>query len=213
MNRSPLLLLTLMLALPVIGWGNPLVQGFQVSYAVSRNGLPLGQSDRVFHPVGGDRWAFDARTIPTGLVAIFFKDVIEEHSELRLTASGVQPLTYSYDRHGGRKEQHYALTFDWDNRRLQFDHSDQQMQIQNGTQDPLSFLVEVMVRLQAGQRESAMAIAGRNKVRDYRMRPLDEAVQHTPLGNLTVVHIQAKEIGRETCPSGSCSSARMNAST
>lgn len=190
------LILLSILAMPL--HAGPLQQGFSIEYAVKRKGLALGKSERAFRPVGNDQWQFDARTAPTGMAALFFKDVIEEHSLLQLTPDGVRPLDYRFDRAGGRREKHYALRYDWSGQALHYNSDELQVPLATGTQDPLSFLIEVMGRLGRGEREFPLSIADRNRVKDYQLRPHGEQHMKTPLGRLRVLHIQAKEIGKET---------------
>jgi hypothetical protein len=175
-----------------------LQDGYQAVYQVSRNGLSLGESRRVLRPLGDGALQFDAHSRPTGLVALLFRDRIDEHSRLQLTPDGVRPLQYRYDRHGGSKTQHYGLELAWPEQTLTFSHSGAQVPLRPGTQDPLSFIVDVMVRLQAGQRSFTLAIADKKQVRDYRLSQVGELQLDTPLGRQRVLHLQAREVGRDT---------------
>jgi hypothetical protein len=195
------LLLILLSTLPA--WGSPamagpLQQGYRASYTVSRNGLPLGESVRVLRPLGDGLWQFDARTTPTGLVALFFSDIIEERSRLRHQGRQVLPLHYSYRRHGGRKERAYTLDFDWQAGLLDLEHNGQQLPLQPATQDPLSFVVAVMQHLHDGDRTFTLTIAGSKKVRDYRVAVTDATTMATALGRQPVTRVQAKEVGEDT---------------
>lgn len=191
-------LLILLLAWPAPGRAGPLRDGYQASYSVTRNGLPLGESIRTVRRTADGSWQATARTAPTGLVALLFSDVIEEHSRLHLTEQGAQPLHYRYRRYGGRKEQDYQLRFDWTTGRLHLSHSGKDIPLPPGTQDPLSFVVQVMHRLEQGERAFAMTIAGRKKTRDYAVRVLAEVPRPTPLGRQPVLQVQADEVGKDT---------------
>jgi hypothetical protein len=204
-RTSPYLLKCPLLILwaAMLAWGpavlaGPLQDGYQARYTVTRNSLPLGESVRVLRPLGDGLWQFDARTAPTGLVALFFSDVIEEHSRLRRQDRQVRPLHYSYRRHGGRKERAYALGFDWQAGLLHFEHNGQQLPLTPGTQDPLSFVVAVMQHLHDGDKTFTLTIAGRKKVRDYRVHAADEITMNTALGRQPVIHVQAQEVGEDT---------------
>jgi hypothetical protein len=197
MNSLIIVLLALLVWHAPVAAG-PLQDGYQATYSVSRDGLPLGDSLRQVRRQPNGSWRADARTEPTGLVALLFSDVIEEHSTLRLTDQGVRPLQYSYRRHSGRKEQHYELRFDWDAGRLHLDHANRDIPLPEASQDPLSFVVEVMRRLQQGDREFQMAIAGRKRVRDYRVAIVSQATRDTVLGRQVVVHVRAEEQGKDT---------------
>lgn len=196
-GRWRLAALLLSLAAPLTHAGL-LTDGYQARYAVSRSGLPLGESVRVLRPLGPDHWRFDARAAPTGLAAVLFDDVIDEHSELRRLDGQVVPLRYSYDQHGGRKDKAYALRFDWQHHVLHFEHSGEQLPLPAGTQDPLSFVVAVMEHLSKGEKHFDLTIAGQDKLRDYRVDVTDQATMATVLGRQTVVSVVAQEVGKDT---------------
>jgi len=193
-----ILLLAGLLAGSSLSQANLLQQGYQARYAVTRDGLPLGQSIRVLRPLDASHWSFESHTHPTGLAAVFFDDVIDEHSRLQLQDGLVVPLAYSYDQHGGRKTKAYALHFDWAASRIEFTHSGGQLPLPPGTQDPLSFLVVVMQRLMRGDQDFQLTIAGRNKLRDYRVRATEQVDMDTILGRQAVVRVEAEEIGKDT---------------
>jgi len=193
----PVLLLAILGGIPCAR-ADLLQQGYQARYAVSRNGLPLGESVRVLRRQPDGRWSFDAHTRPTGLIALFFSDEIDEHSELRIGDQAIVPLRYRYDRHGGRKPQLYTLRFDWDAGQLILEHSDRQLPLAAGTQDPLSFVLAVMQQLARQQRDFPLAVAGRKRVRDYRVQVTEQATLDTVLGEQRVVRVQAVELGEET---------------
>lgn len=176
----------------------PLDEGYQARYAVIRSGLPLGESLRTLRPLDGGDWQLDAHTAPTGLAALLFGDVIEEHSRLRRRQGTTVPLHYSYSQTGGRRDKVYALRFDWTGGLLHFAHSGEQRPLPADTQDPLSFVIAVMEHLQRGERRFAMTVAGRNKLRDYQVRIADQAILDTVLGRQTVTRVEAEEVGRDT---------------
>ena len=197
--RTPIIVLLLIaLACGTASQAGPLQDGYQARYTVTRNGLPLGDSERVLRPQGDGLWRFDARTAPTGLVALFFSDIIDEHSLLRRQGADVLPLEYSYRRHGGRKDQAYALRFDWQAKLLYFTHNGAQTALQPGTQDPLSFVLAVMQRLQDGEKTFALSIAGRKKVRAYQVSVETRTTMDTPLGRQPVTRVLAMEVGENT---------------
>jgi hypothetical protein len=192
------LLLAGLLAWSSLSQANLLQHGYEARYAVSRDGLPLGQSVRVLRPLDATHWSFEAHATPTGLAAVLFGDVIDEYSQLQLQDGLIVPLQYSYSQHGGRKDKAYALRFDWAAGRIEFTHSGEQLPLPPGTQDPLSFVVAVMQKLMRGEQDFQLTIAGSNKLRDYRVRATEQVDMNTVLGRQAVVRVEAEEIGKDT---------------
>jgi hypothetical protein len=191
-----LLLVLLVIAAPA-GLAAPLQTGFRIAYDVSHGGLHLGTSDRQLLPSGEGQWEFTARTKATGLSALFLGDIIEERSRLQISADRIQPLSYHYHRHGGRKEQRYQLAYDEATQQLHFVHRDQHALAASGYQDPLSFLIAVMHQLGQGKQTFVLPIAGRKSLDDYRFRVLAETDLTSPLGRLDVVHVRAQKPGQD----------------
>lgn len=175
-----------------------LQQGFQAHYAVSRDGLPLGESIRVLRPLDAAHWSFEARATPTGLASVLFGDIIEERSLLQLHGGIVVPTEYHYDQHSGRKDRTYALRFDWRSGLLHFVHSGEQLPLPPGSQDPLSFVVAIMQRLTRDEVDFRLTIAGSNKLRHYQVRITEQVEMDTVLGRQMVVRVEAEEIGKDT---------------
>lgn len=190
--RTSLIIVPLLLLMLAGGASaTPLQAGFRVDYEVSRDGLTLGRSVRQLVPAGDGYWNFSARTKPTGLAAVLLRDRIEESSRLRMDGGGIQPLSYRYQRHGGRKEQQYELAFDGDSGQLRFVHDGNRTIDAPASLDPLSFLVAVMQRLGQHEQRFVLPIAGRRSVDAYRFETLEKGDLETPLGRIGVVHVRA----------------------
>ena len=182
-------------------------RGFEVDYQVSRNGLDLGVTTRKLVPEGGGNYVFASKTRAEGLVALFFRDLVTETSHLRVNGNRVVPTSYRYSRSGGRKEREYALDFDWSQSELHLKPSDNTVLLAPGTQDLLSFSVQVMLNLQAGNQSFEMPIAGQKRVRQYRVDGVGTETLVTAIGPLSMVHLRADEIGRDTSYDLWCSPA------
>lgn len=166
-----------------------LEDGYRASYQVSRNGMQLGENQRSLQPLPDGRLQLQSRIRPTGVAKLFVRDIIDESSRLELTDSGVRPHRYDYHRHGGRKDKRYGLRLDWQNDTLHFTHSQLDGPLPADTQDPLSFLVQIMYRLQQGERDFPLAIADRKNVDRFRVSVIDEAPRKTPLGTQPVLRL------------------------
>lgn len=192
------LCILILLSCTAVAQADLVSEGFEIRYAVSRSGLPMGQSVRTLRPLGPDQWLFSARTVPTGIAAVLFNDVIDEQSHLQLIDGLVVPIDYRYKQHGGRKEKAYSLHFDWTTRQLHFLHSSEQLPLPTGAQDPLGFVVAVMQKLSQGEQDFQLTIAGHNKLRSYQVKATEQVDMETVLGRQAVVHVKAQEIGKDT---------------
>jgi hypothetical protein len=192
------LLLMCGLALAAGAPADLLQQGFRIQYDVSRNGLGLGVTERELQPQADNQWQFQSRTVAEGMVAVLFRDVVEEASQLRIDGDHAIPVHYRYRRSGGRKNRSYELHFDWQQDRLQFSYTGNSMALAEHTQDALSFFIEVMLRLRAGAERFDMTVAGRKRVRDYEVSTVGSETVETAIGTLPLLHIRAQEVGRDT---------------
>lgn len=197
-SRRPVIWLLGLLFLSGSLQASLLDSGYRASYQVSRNGMQLGESQRSLRPLPDGSLQLAAQTRPTGLAGLFVSDIIDESSRLELTASGARPSQYRYHQHGGRKDRRYGLQLDWGSDTLTFTHSQQHAPLQAGTQDPLSFLVEIMFRLQHGERDFPLNIAERKKIDTYRLSVIDEAPRKTPLGTQPVLRLRIAKVDSDS---------------
>jgi hypothetical protein len=204
---TELILLTLGLLLGSPSRADLLQTGFDVEYDVSWNGLSLGMTQRRLQPQSEGQFEFRSRTVAEGLVATFFSDVVEEASRLQIDGGHANPSYYRYRQVGGKKDRSYDLEFDWQRRQLRFSHNRSSAPLAPQTQDALSFFIEVMLRLRAGDARFAMTVAGRKKVRDYQVTTIGSETLSTALGTLPVIYLRAQEVGRDTRYELWCSAA------
>lgn len=197
-RAARLALLLAGLCLMPAGAARLLEEGFSIDYNVSRNGLDLGITRRDLRPGVGGQLEFSSHTQAEGMVRLVVRDIVKEHSILQIRDGQVLPTQYSYQRSGGRKERTYGLNFDWPRQELLFTETKVSVPLQRGTQDTLSFVAQVMLKLQGGEHSFSMPIASRKRVRHYRVESLGTEVLATAIGPVPVLHLKAEAIGRDT---------------
>ncbi|UCE89257.1 MAG: DUF3108 domain-containing protein [Pseudomonadota bacterium] len=180
------------LLLPVVAAAGLLEEGFEASYSVSRNAMDIGLSERQLTRDGQGALVYSSRTYAQGLLALLAGDVITERSVITERNGQLQPLRYSYERRGGRKDRRYQLQFDWRARTLHsdFDGRSQRLALDGPTHDLLSFQLRLMRALQRGQSSLTLQIARKAKLESYQLRVTGTESIDTALGRFTAVRVE-----------------------
>ena len=105
----------------------------------------------------------------------------------------LQPERYSYDRSGLGRDRKARITFDWDKRKVINDINDNpwKMDVPVGTQDKVSFQVQLQRDLIAGKTENlAYTIADGGKTKQYDFAIVGNERLKTPLGEVDTIKIK-----------------------
>lgn len=190
MLRSLLLTAGLLLSIPSTPLlAAPLTEQFPVSYSVSRNGFPVGVAERRLTR-HGDRLVFNSTAYPTGLVSLFVSDRIVESSIMLLQGDGlVRPEQYNYQRSGGRHDNKFQLTFDWQRKEVTSSYDQRVLPLQPDTQDLLSFQLAMMLDLQQGKRSFSFPIVDKKELHIYDFKTIGTETLDTALGRVRVVKL------------------------
>ncbi|HHM06241.1 MAG TPA: DUF3108 domain-containing protein [Gammaproteobacteria bacterium] len=173
---------------------------FSATYEVSRNGIKLGESSRVLRRGANGQFIYESQTHATGFVAWLIKDLIVERSVWIPAEHGLRPLSYSYDRSGGRKERHVKLHFDWENLRVTNDIGGDiwRMTIPADAYDKLIYQLAIMHDLSQGRETLQYNIADGGKLKNYEFEILGRETIETKLGPLKTVKIRRIDKKRDT---------------
>jgi hypothetical protein len=200
-DRMPALTIALLL-----GWSVPLAaalpERFSALYLVEAMGTTVARSEWTLAPLGGDRWAYETRTAPTGVFALLRPGEIVERSEWRREGDRVRPLHYRYDR-SGRRERHVEVVFDWPAGEARNTASGEswRMEIPDRTLDKLSYMLVLMEDLSAGRTDLRYTVADGGHLKDYHLEIAGEERIDTAVGSLRtlrIVRMRAERSERET---------------
>jgi hypothetical protein len=171
-----------------------LQSGFETTYEVKHNTMYLGDTVRTVSKQENGQWLYQSSTKAKGIAGLFFKDKIEERSILAITPNGILPSTYSYDQTGGKKEKHIKLSFHWDKNLLFSSYLNKDLELVPGTQDLLSFVLQIMVELQANKQTIDMPIADKDSIDQYQLKVIGKETIVTPFKSLPTVVLLSNKI-------------------
>lgn len=195
-----LLPLTLTSLLTAPAWGNEsALQPFRATYSATLDaGVALtADAVRELRQLDDGSWVFDSTA--NALVAT-------QHEQTRFTynkTGEIRPLGYRYQRQVLGKERLAELAFDWPGARVTTTVKSKpwQMAISPGTQDKLSYQLQLRRDLALGKHEMRYQVADGGPLSEYHFRVLGEETVSTPQGEyrtLKVERVRAEDAGRTT---------------
>jgi hypothetical protein len=167
---------------------------FQASYTWIWHGLTVAESKLQLEKQD-DTWIYQSRSEPRGIGRVMAERPVQQ-SVLRVTESGVQPLTYHADDGTPSTKRDADITFDWTARHVSGVYEDKKVDraLVPGIQDDLSVQVAMMVELLRGRAPEQFSLLDGNSVREYRYVREGEATLETPVGSIaTVIYRSQKE--------------------
>ena len=171
-----------------------LQQGFESTYEVYHNSIYLGDTVRKLSKQKDGLWLYQSSTRAKGIIGAFIKDEIEERSILSITPNGIKPFFYSYEQTGGKDEQHIHLDYKWVKNSLLNSHLNEDLALLPGTQDLLSFVLQIMVELQANKQSIEMPIADKDSIERYRLKVIGKETIETPYKSLPTIVLLSNKI-------------------
>jgi len=194
-SRWPALMLsTVALATSCITWADEL-KPFEASYAWSWHGMTVAVSSLKLEQ-HADTWTYSSKSDPRGLGRMFSERPVQQ-STLRVTASGVEPLSYKADDGTSSTKRDADVQFDWEHYRVTGVYEDAKVDLplQKGIQDDLSVQIALMVELLAGRTPNQFQMIDKNTTRDYQYTRESEASISTALGKIDTVVFRAQKKG------------------
>jgi len=168
--------------------------GFETTYEVQHNTIYLGDTVRKLSRQEDGQWLYQSSTKAKGLAGLFFKDTIEERSILAITPNGIRPSTYSYEQTGGKKEKHIKLDYHWNKNLMFSSYLNKDLGLLPGTQDLLSFVLQIMYELQANKQIIDMPIAYKDSIDQYQLKVIGKETIVTPFKSLPTVVLLSNKI-------------------
>ena len=122
-----------------------------------------------------------------GLVSLVIPDLLQT-SDGYLDDIGLQPMHYLY-KFGDKKDKTFSADFDWESKKLNLhsEKGDQIFDLQNGTQDLLSFMYQFMFVLPLQNMQLNITNGKKLGVYDYTFE--GEETLTTKLGDIHTIHI------------------------
>jgi hypothetical protein len=192
-NRSPhrafpRLAATLLLGgLVQAAWADEL-KPFEVSYTWSYHGMTVAESTLTLKHREADTWVYSSKSLPRG-IGHLFPERPQMESVLRVTPSGVQPLSYKATAGTSSTRRDVNVTFDWEHQRVTGVYQDKPVDrpLQPGTQDDLSVQIALMVELLRGHSPEQFLLLDEKSARLYHYARENTETIGTPVGQVSTV--------------------------
>jgi hypothetical protein len=168
---------------------------YQASYRGIWHGMTVAVSDLKLEQTG-DTWTYTSESSPRGLGRLA-AGVFPPHqvSVVRVTSSGVQPLSYKSE--GGESSKSVDLTYDWAAQRVTgtYEGAEVNLPLTPDTRDDASVQLALTVELLAGRTPSSFRIIDGNGTRQYHFARDGEATLQTPMGAIATVVYRSQKAG------------------
>lgn len=168
---------------------------FEVSYAWIWRGMTVAVSTLKLEQ-HQDTWVYASRSDPRGIGRMFSERPTQQ-STLRVTETGVEPLSYKADDGTSSTKRDADVQFDWERNRATGVYEDTRVDLplQRGVQDDLSVQIALMVELLAGRTPDRFQLIDRNSLREYGYTREGEEPLSTPLGKIDTVIFRSQKKG------------------
>jgi Protein of unknown function (DUF3108) len=160
---------------------------FQASYNWIWNGMTVAATT-VQLEKSGDTWTYSSRSEPRGIGRVLSQRP-KTVSVLRVTAEGVQPLSYQGDDGTSSDKRTVNVKYDWNTHRVTgvYEQTPVDLPLTPDVQDDSSVQVALMNALLHGRTPDHFSVLDKNSVREYRYARSGEETVNTPFGAVATV--------------------------
>jgi hypothetical protein len=174
---------------------------FEASYKLEQHGLRIGTASIALHTDEQGHYLYEFHSWPNRWIAWFTNKELHESSRGEISASGLRPQQYHYQRSGG-SERVANLSFDWQSMTVKNDvaGSHWEMDVPAGTLDKLATQLDMMIALGQGKQEVTYTVADGGTLKEYRYRVIGEETLDLPAGTFRAVKVARlrKDIDQQT---------------
>jgi hypothetical protein len=160
---------------------------FEASYDWIWHGMTVAAT-RLKLEKSDDTWTYSSRSEPRG-VGKLLSQRPKTVSVLKLSADGVEPLSYKGDDGTSSQKRTVDVTYDWNRHRITgvYEQTPVDLPLTPGVQDDSSVQVAMMVELLAGRTPERFSLLDKDSVREYLYKREGEETLQTSLGRLATV--------------------------
>jgi len=186
--RAPRLMLAgllLVSAMSVAAAGE--LRPFEASYNWIWRGMGVASTTLKLEK-SGDTWTYTSKSEPRGIGRMLSQRP-KTVSVLRVTADGVQPVSYQGDDGTSSTKRTIDVKYDWEKHRITgvYEQTPVDLPLTPGVQDDSSVQVAMMVELLAGRTPERFSLLDKNSVREYIYTREGEEKLQTELGPVQTV--------------------------
>jgi len=174
---------------------------FEAQYRLEQHSLRIGTATIALHTDEQGGYLYKFYSTPSRWIGWLINNQLQESSRGQLTASGIRPLQYLYERSGG-KQRIARLSFDWQSMSVENDvaGSHWEMDIPPGTHDKLATQLGMMLALGEGKDDVTFTVADGGTLKEYRYHVIGKETLELPAGTFRTVKVAKlrKDIDQET---------------
>ncbi len=164
-------------------------------YRLLREDMRLGRVVVTLELGEDGSYAYESRTEPTGLIAVFRDSQVVERSEGQWSPKGFVPSHYSYVHRDGDAVRDVRVDFDWGtgkavNRAAGTTWS---MPVPAETQDKLGQQLSLMAGLAHGLRSLTIPVADGGRLKTYSYEVQGRETLHTEAGELATLRVMRRK--------------------
>jgi hypothetical protein len=161
---------------------------FEISYIWSYGGMTVAVTTLKLERRDTQTWVYSSRSVPRGIGYVFSERPRME-SVMRVTDSGVQPLSYRASAGNASTSRDIEVTFDWQQMRVTgvYEGSPMDMPIKPGTQDDLSVQIALMVELLHGRSPETFLLLSKSEVRLHHYTREEAETLDTKIGRVPTI--------------------------
>jgi hypothetical protein len=160
---------------------------FEASYNWIWRGMGVASTTLKLEKTG-DTWTYTSKSEPRGIGRMLSQRP-KTVSALRVTADGVQPVSYQGDDGTSSTKRTIDVKYDWEKHRITgvYEQTPVDLPLTPGVQDDSSVQVAMMVELLAGRTPERFSLLDKNSVREYIYTREGEEKLQTELGPVQTV--------------------------
>ena len=168
--------------------------GFEATYEVYYTEFYLGDTVRKLTKQNQHTWTYSSHTRPKGFASAFVSDNIDEVSVIKNGDLNYNPISYSYNQYGGKKEIAFKLKFDWSAKQLSNSYTKKTYPLKTSSHDLLSFQIQLMKDMQANKKSVSYTIADKKRIDTYHLTFIQSELLETPLKTYSTIKLESNKI-------------------
>jgi hypothetical protein len=168
--------------------GPDLPSRFTLDYRLTR-GIVTGRQTQTWVRQG-DTYSVANVVEGTGITALLYSGRFVQISRGKVRGSRLEPEEYWLQR-SGQVEKSEILRFDYGLESISSRYKDRvlSLPLPPGTQDPASFVFQLVAEIQQGARQGTLTVASVKRVRSYDYQAVGEETLDTAMGPLPTLHV------------------------
>jgi hypothetical protein len=172
---------------------------FEADYMVSTKSMKVAQLHQQLTTNSDNTRTMATSSKPLGLAKMFAPDLIQEKSNWQEANGQLHPISYAYDRTGGKKEKHITTLFDWTNNQINIDYKGRpyQLPLSPNTFDNLSYQQALINDLVADKKELRYSVVDKYRIKQYTLARQGTETITTPFGEFEAIKLVRQRIKTE----------------